>query len=472
MRAGDFSGALDAFKQSLKINPRLAAPWIGLAQVLERNGQFEDARACLERAAAAEPDHLDARLKLAMACKNLGHVEAARQQYDRALAIDAGAASVHVGIGQLMEDLGDPEAAAAAYRTAIELDATRHQAMANLLGLSRHVDVSREMETATETLRRAGDREKALIGYGLGKAHEQQKNYDLAFEAYAAANAARRAEAGAFDRDVFDRRIDKMLTIFSRDFFDARNTWGIDSARPVFIVGLPRSGTTLTEQVIGSHPECFGAGELFALTDLATATPDRLGNKDTHWPFAAPDLTGKHVRALAADYLVQSSTRAPASVLRVVDKQPLNFWHLGLVAIALPNAKIIHCTRDIRDCGLSIYSQNFNPQQAWSTDLGDIAHYWRGYRRLMAHWASVTGLQIMDVAYEETVSDLEGQARRLLEFLELEWDPGVLNFHENERAVQTPSRWQVRRPLYQSSKARWRRFEAHLGPLLQAAGPG
>lgn len=468
LRAGRLPGALSAFKQSLKINHQMAAPWIGLSKALEMNGQFEEARECLRRAITVEPTHVDAHLQLATSHKNLGDVDDAKHEYEHTLSLDPKFAPAHFGLGQVMEDMGDPAAAAGAYRSALKLDPSYSEALANLLGLSRHIDVSEEVEMADNLLENASDRDKALIGYGLGKAHEQQKLYDAAFDAYATANVARSKLVGAFDPDMFAVRLEKMCELFSSSFFEEHCGWGDPSEQPVFIVGLPRSGTTLTEQIIGSHPDCFGAGELFTLTDLATATPDRLGKADPPWPFCAPDLNETHVKELALEYLDQSSGRAPDTAVRVVDKQPLNFWHLGLVAMALPNAKIIHCTRDIRDCGFSIFSQNFGLEQQWSTDLGHIADYWRGYKKLMEHWASVTNLQIMEVSYEDTVSDLEGQARHLLDFLGLSWDANVLNFHENDRAVQTPSRWQVRQPIYQSSKERWRRYEKKLGPLIEA----
>lgn len=467
--AGDLAGALDAFRRSIKLNPRVAAPWIGLAQVLHANSQFEDARECLKRASAADPTNSDARLQLANAHKDLGFVEEAKREFDNALKLNPKAAAIHFGLGELLEDIGKPEAAADAYRSALQLEPPSANALANLLGLSRHVDVSSEIDQAHHRLKNSNRRDASLIGYGLGKALEQKKSYEEAFAAYAAANEARRETAGAFDPDAFDRRIADMTTLFSADFFESRKTWGDPSAQPVFIVGLPRSGTTLTEQIIGSHTNCFGAGELSVLTDLATSIPDRLGKADPPWPACARDLSDAQTAALGQDYLRQSATRAPRGALRVVDKQPLNFWHLGLVAIALPNARIIHCTRDIRDCGFSIFAHNFNPQQRWATDLGDIAHYWRGYRKLMAHWASVSGLKITNASYEETVSDVEGQSRRLLDFLDLPWEADVLRFHENDRAVQTPSRWQVRQPVYQSSKARWRRYENQLGSLIDAA---
>ena len=471
-RAGNLAGALDAYRQSIKLNQHVAAPWIGLAQVLHANSQFEDARQCLIQATIAEPGNLLARQKLAASHKQLGYVEHAMRVYEQALALDPSAAATHLGRGQLLEDLGQPQEAAAAYRQARTLEPPMSEALANLLSLGDHIDLMPELEEARNLLPTLKLSEKAQVGYGLGKAYEQRKDYDAAFDAYAIANAARREAAGQFDRTFFDARIEEMMTRFSEDFFAARREWGDPSERPVFIVGLPRSGTTLTEQILASHPQCFGAGELNVLTDLATGTPDRLGSNEAAWPQCAPRLSAVQLQELGRDYIAQSAQRAPATAVRVIDKQPLNFWHLGLIAIALPNARIIHCTRDIRDCGLSIFTQNFNLLQNWSTDLGDIAHYWQGYRKLMAHWSKVTGLQILEVTYEDTVSEFKDQAARLLDFVSLPWNERVLQFHQSERAVQTPSRWQVRQPLYQTSKARWRHYESHLAPLIEAAESG
>lgn len=468
-RAGDFDGALVSFRRSIKLESRVAAPWIGLAQLLDSNGQLEDARQCLLRAVAAEPANLTARQQLAISHKNLGHVDHAQREYEHALKLDPGSAATNFSFGQLLEDIGRPLQAAEAYRTALSLDRSRVEALASLLGLGRHVDLRAEVAVAQQLLADLDTRQQALVGYGLGKAYEQQDNHDAAFDAYANANAARRQVAGSFDRACFDARIDEQIELFSPEFFAARQHWGDRSERSVFVVGLPRSGTTLTEQVLASHPGCFGAGELDVLSDLATGSPDRLASSGAAWPQCVSRLSAAQVVELGADYRNAVAQRTNDWAVRLVDKQPLNFWHLGLVAIALPNARIIHCTRDIRDCGLSIFSQNFNIHQQWSTDLDDIAHYWKGYCKLMAHWHKTCGLQILDVAYEETVSEFEAQARRLLEFVDLPWDDLVLNFHASKRAVQTPSRWQVRQPLYRSSVDRWRDYERHLAPLLKAA---
>ncbi|MEM6484238.1 MAG: sulfotransferase [Pseudomonadota bacterium] len=468
-KSGDLEGALDAYRTSLKANPRVAAAWVGLAEVLGRNQQHLEALECLKRGAAAEPANPVVLLRLARSLHSLGRINAAQQAYERALSIKPDLVSASLGLAELLEDRGDAATAAAVYRKVLFAKPGHAQALSQIVGLGGEVDVSAEMAAAQLAMADASDRNAALIGYGLGKALDRMGEHDAAFAAYDTANAARRRTAGGFGREAFDARVDSHIEIFKPSFFADRQHWGDASERPAFIVGLPRSGTTLTEQILGAHPQCYAAGELDVLTDMATGTPDRLGRPDPPWPYTAPELRLIHTRAIARDHLTRLAALAPRDALRVIDKQPLNFWHLGLVGLVFPQAKIIHCSRNIRDVGLSIYAQNFNPQQRWATDLADIAHYWRGYRRLMAHWQAATDLDILDVVYEDTIADLEGQSRRLLEFLGLPWDERVLEFHQQDRAVQTPSRWQVRQPLYTSSKAKWKRYEQHLGPLIEAA---
>ncbi|MEM8982686.1 MAG: sulfotransferase [Pseudomonadota bacterium] len=468
-KAGNLTVALDAYRQSAKAEPRVAAPWIGLAQVLDKNQQPRDALECLKRAIVVDPKNPLALRRLARAFQGIGDVSSAEAAYKRSLSLDPESSQAKLGLAQLYEDMGDAALAADHYRALLQREPGHAEALNGLLGLHAYIDVNSDLARAEQAMKVAEERDKALIGYGLGKALDKIGDYDRAFDVLAVANAARRAVTGAFDRNEFDARIENYLRRFPRAFFEHRQHWGHPSERSVFVVGLPRSGTTLTEQIVGSHPQCFGAGELPILSDLATGTPNRLEPPRAAWPDNVADLQEAHIRAIGADYAAQTAEIAPGECIRIVDKQPLNFWHLGLVAIALPNAKIVHCTRDIRDVGLSIYTQNFHLSQRWSTSLDDIAYYWRGYRRLTAHWEAVAGLTIASVAYESTVSDIETQARELLNFLELPWDDSVLNFHNNARAVQTPSRWQVRQPLYQSSKEKWRRYESHLAPLIDAA---
>ncbi|WP_183030110.1 tetratricopeptide repeat-containing sulfotransferase family protein [Altericroceibacterium spongiae] len=468
-KAGDVSGAFEAYRRSAKASPRVAAPYVGLARILSDNHQRGEAIACLHRAVACEPESAKIRILLGRMLTQDGRLDEAREQFAHALRLDEQAEGAAVGLAGIFEYLGDRMAAAGIYRHLLDAVPCHAEALAGLLGVAEGDALEAALTTAHECLRMASDADAALIGYALGKALAGLHRHDEAFAAWAAANAARRREAGAFDRAGFDARIDRLIGIFSKDFFAARRGWGDSSARPVFIVGLPRSGTTLTEQVLAGHAQIHGAGELDLLTDMATGTPDRLGRPDPAWPETAPELELHHIAAIAHDHLERLDALAPAEALRVIDKQPLNFWHLGLVMLAFPNARIIHCRRDIRDNGLSIFAEDFTPEQRWATDLGDIVHYWRGYRRLMDHWAAAGDLRLIDMRYEDLVRDLEGQSRHLLDFLGLDWDRSVLHFHEKDRAVQTPSRWQVRKPLYNSSSGRWRAYEGQLGPLIAAA---
>lgn len=468
-RAGDASGAFEAYRLSAKANPRVAAPYVGLARILSGNHQRGEAIACLERAVACEPENTRIRILLGRMLTQDGKLDEARQQFEHALRLDEQAKGAAVGLGVVFEYLGDRSAAAKVYRRLLDAAPCHAEGLAGLLGVAEGDALEAALSTAHACLRIATDADAALIGYALGKALAGLRRNDGAFAAWLAANAARRREAGEFDREGFDARIDGLIKIFSRDFFAARQGWGDPSTRPVFIVGLPRSGTTLTEQVLAGHAQVHGAGELDLLTDMATGTPDRLGRPNPPWPETAPELEPHHIAAIARDYLGRLDAFVPREASQVIDKQPLNFWHLGLVMLAFPNARVIHCTRDIRDNGLSIFAEDFTPEQRWATDLGDIVHYWRGCRRLMDHWATAGDLQLIDIRYEDLVHDLEGQSQHLLDFLGLDWDPSVLQFHEKHRAVQTPSRWQVRKPLYNSSSGRWRAYEGRLSPLLAAA---
>lgn len=466
--AGDISGAFAAYRRSAKVAPGKAAPYVGLARILTRNHQRPDAIACLKRAVACEPDNATVRIILGQTLAEDGQLDAARQAFEYVLRDGAMLPNALLGLGSLYEDLGDRSAAADLYHCLLDAHPDNAAGIAGLLAVAKGEALTEVISVASKRLKIANDVDVALIGSALGKALARSDKPIAAFDAWSRANEARRRESGAFDRGEFDRRIDQLCKIFSADFVAERRDYGQLSERPVFIVGLPRSGTTLTEQILSAHADVYGAGELDVLSDLATGLPDRLGRSDPPWPEAVEKLTMGNVGDIGSDYLRRISELSSSS-LRVIDKQPLNFWHLGLVAIAMPNARIIHCRRDIRDCGLSIFSENFTPQQRWATDLGDIAHYWRGYRRLMEHWRNVSALSILDIVYETLVDDVETQSRRLFDFMGLPWDRSVLDFHTVDRAVQTPSRWQVRQPLYKSSSGRWRPYEAMLKPLISAA---
>jgi hypothetical protein len=243
--------------------------------------------------------------------------------------------------------------------------------------------------------------------------------------------------------------------------------FGVGNDQPVFIVGLPRSGTTLTEQILSAHPQFYGAGELPELGRLAASV---LGPEESMWQ-AASLLDQDHSRLLAGKYLAALRDGAPKGRLRISDKSPLNFFQLAFAALLFPSARIVHCRRAARDNALSIWLENFSPEQRYATDFDDLAYFHAQYERLMAHWHDVLPLRIHAVQYEDTVVSLERQARGLISFLGAEWDDCCLDFHSSRRAVQTPSRWQVRQPIYSGSVGRWRAYAEFL-PRLDAAFAG
>ena len=296
--------------------------------------------------------------------------------------------------------------------------------------------------------------------------------YDEAFEFAAAAG---RYSGKDFDAVGLARRFEGLKKLFSAEFFAGRESSGDASKQPVFIVGMPRSGTTLTEQIIASHPQASGAGELGAFQVLAKSlgylTPS-LRNKDAdEGEFArrVGALREKEIHAAAGEYL-STLRRVGGDGRRIVDKMPQNFQFAGLIALLFPNAKIIHCRRNPLDTCISCFMSHFVEGHDYSTDLEMLGSYYRQYAALMEHWRQALPIPIHEVRYRVLVADTEGEARKLIAFIGLEWDPACLRYYESKQPIFTNSRVQVRQPVYTSSVERWRRYERHIGPLKAALG--
>ena len=283
------------------------------------------------------------------------------------------------------------------------------------------------------------------------------ERYDEAFPHFSKGNELD-SRTTPFDPRIHGILIDRLKRIFNKQFLSRRQGFGSESKRPIIIVGMPRSGTTLTEQVLASHPDVFGAGELRYIGVIADKLADHASGAAAYSGFAN-------------SYLDQIGALAPTAA-RIIDKNPLNFEYLGLIGRLLPSARVIHCRRDPRDVAVSCYFQNFTTGQEWSFDLADIGTYFKAYRRLMDHWEDVLPMPVMAIDYEDMVGDVEATARRIVDFVGLPWDPACLAFHTAERAVRTASQWQVRQPIYRRSAGRWRRHAQHLAPFLNAAGLG
>ena len=368
---------------------------------------------------------------------------------------------------------GHFEEAAKCYRRALELRPADAEAYYNLVNQQPLNDGSPESEALFATLRRRAEnlgsfttREQSALLFALGKALDARGESDRAFESLARANALHRSTL-RFDVAASEQRAAAIARRFDSDLMAKSKSAGSPSELPVFVVGMPRSGTTLVEQIVSAHPDVQGAGEI----GLFPALVSRLhGPEGSGPPFWTSDPSAEDLKRLAQAYLADLDPKARGKA-RVTDKTIGNFEHLGLIHLCLPNARIIHCRRDPRDVCVSCFSTRFDAGHDYAYDLGELGRYWRLYDRLMAHWRSVLPPgRIFEVDYEALVEDLEGWARRLIAQLGLGWNEACLRFYESRRDVGTASFTQVRRPIYKDSVGRWRRFAPHLGPLLEALG--
>jgi len=383
-------------------------------------------------------------------------------RYRDALALSPDEAPLWNDLGRCFLALGHFDQAADAFRRALAIDPDLTDAYRNLAAcqLLPADDPAMGRIAALASNPDLPIEERATAGFAIAKALDDADRFDEAFAAYDSANrlyrAARAAAGDRFDVVELARAIDRSIVDFIPPFFTAVSGWGNPSDLPVFVVGLPRSGTSLVEQIAASHSRVFGAGELRNIGEAAA----ELGSPDLPWTQAI-------VRRVA-DAQLKRLRNLGGRADRVIDKMPDNVFMLGVIATLYPAARIIFCRRDPRDVGVSCFFQKFSAGLlTFSYDLADCGRRIRETERLAAHWQRVLPLRCLTIQYESLVADLEGESRRLIEFLGLPWEPACLDFHRTNRAVQTASAWQVRQPLYRRSVGRWRHYQLHLGPLLE-----
>ncbi len=447
--------ALEAYRQAIALDPDTADAHYNLGTLLLALNRPEEARAALIGALEIDPNLADAQNNLGTALRNLGQPEEARTAYRRCLEIDPGHVAAHGNLGNVHQEIGEFREAKACYLRALQIEPKFTQAYEYLAELETFT-APNELSKAMETLAAdpsLSDGQTMHLSFALAKAYDDLGDHDQAF---ACLDRGNRIKRRSLDYDVADD--EAYFERLAKAFGEAprpKTSGPLDGPpRPIFVVGMPRSGTTLVEQILASHSQVHGAGELTLLPRLVARTE--------------PGAAG--LRRLADEYLSAVRELAPEHT-HVVDKLPANFKHLGIIRRAMPGAAIVHCLRDPRDTCLSCYGKLFVNAQAFSYDLGDLGRYYRAYARLTAHWREAMPGCILDVRYEDVVGDLKGQTERLLEFCGLPWEEGCLSYHETRRPVHTASAVQVRQPIYAGSVGRWERYRAHLGPLLEALGP-
>ena len=418
---------------------------------------------------------VDARSAVAAPLRGIGQVlyaagrfEEARARFDRALELDPNSAETCVDIGRTYEAEGKFTEAIAWQEKAIAIKPDNAGAHYSLAMMRRFDNVEarlRELERVLE-LSSLDDERRTTLHFTVARMYDEIGNHDTAFRHYKIGNDRRKTRQ-AYEPTEYSAFVDRVIASFSKALFDEKKGFGSELRRPVFIVGMMRSGTTLVEQILATHPEVYGHGELWSIRDLARALPERLGS-GAPYPECVAALSPEMTHRLAGEHLARLERDAGEAV-RSTDKLPHNFLRLGLISLLFPRAQLIHCTREPFDTCISCYFL-YNVNAPFAHDLEFLGRFYRDYQRLMSHWRSTLPSPILDVPYEGLVANPEVWSRKIIDFLGLEWDDRCLAFYENERPVYTPSFWQVRQPIYASSIGRWRHYAKHLGPLFSALG--
>lgn len=462
-----FDEAEAALRKVVEQSPRHAKAQFELGNLLRRQHRHAEAERAYDAVLALNPSDAPALINLAATLQAAGRWRESPALYQRALAVSPHLPEIHVGLGGVLHQEGRTAEAAAAFRHALSL-APNHPGAYRALGGLPVESLSTEDVDAIHRLAEApgvANEERTGLLFALARIWESRGDYDRAFD-YATRGNALVRRYFRFDADANDGFVRRCEQIFTAGFFASRTWRGSDSTAPVFIVGLPRSGTTLVEQILAAHPKVFGAGEVVEMIEMGRNLAT-LAGVDQPYPEGVVALGADAARALCERYLGHLRALG-ATAERITDKLPFNFRMLGLIALLFPSARVVHCRRDPRDVAVSCYVLNFLRPISFANDLDDFGRYHRAYERLMAHWSGVLPIPILDVQYEELVRDQAAGTRRLLEFCGLEWDERCLRFNEVVRPVWTASTMQVRQPIYASSIGRWRRFEKHLEPLMRA----
>jgi tetratricopeptide (TPR) repeat protein len=497
---GRLAEAREAYVQSLRLNPTLAMTYNNMGQALQEENTLDEAGTWYERALELDsssarfhcnlagllaqqekydeaadryrlalrldPTYADAHCGLGGVRHEQGYLEEAQAHYREALHYNPELPAAHSALGRVHEELGDFTEAESCWRTALQCDPRQAGAHAQLATLLRGKLPDEDVSAIRHLLADPDlhDARRSALQFGLAQVHDGRGAYADAAELLRQANAlalavARRRGLG-YDPAEHSRFVAGMMAVCTPAFFERVRGFGLESERPIFIVGLPRSGTTLTEQILASHSQVFGAGEL----RLGRDDFEALCSKDMDAMEALAQLDQATARRIGEQHL-KKLEELNADAPRVADKMPDNYLYLGLLAALFPRAKFIHCRRDLRDVAVSCWMTNFR-QIRWANDPEHIAARFKESARIMEHWRHVLPVPILDIDYEETVADLEGTARRLVAWCGLDWEPACLKFHEGNRPVRTASVIQVRQPIYRRSLGRWKNYERSLQALM------
>lgn len=413
-----------------------------------------------------EPENFHALQLLGIAHHLDGEPKTAISFLERAIAINPNFAPVQHNTAGIYRALGDMQKAEASYRKAIRLKADYAEAYQGLAEIVKFKAKDPLFKIIDEQLDQKTEANIArYFHFTLGKMYDDCADYDSAFKHINLANQLSEFSWPQKKYELYQKAIQEN---YSKTYFQQRTRSGLDSKIPVFIVGLPRSGSTLVEQILSSHSATFAVGEITDIPNIADQLKTLI-NSELDYPYCVKDLREEACKGLGRAYLkrIMQIEGANPQASRCIDKNLSNFNHLGLISDLLPNAFIIHIQRHPLDCCISSYFQNFSRGVNWSFRLESIISFYKGYHAMMKHWQEVLPMNILNIRYEELVSEPKIQSKKIIRFCELPWEESCLEFHKHERPVKTASVWQVRQPIYQHAKARWKRYEKHITPLKE-----
>jgi tetratricopeptide (TPR) repeat protein len=454
-------------RHALRQSAYLPLAYRGLAPVLIAQGRLAEAELAATHLSKIEPRSPQTWVAAAGVAIRLMRYEQALQAYQRAAELKPDEVGLRMSIGHVQKTLGLRLESEASYKSAMRMDPEQGDPWWYLADLKNYSFTDAEVAAMAERLAAGVRAGEAQLNFALGKAYEQRGRYPESFACYERGNALRRLDA-SFDIDGFERRCARIRELFDAAFIGSRAGSGEASGAPIFIVGLPRSGSTLIEQILATHPAVQGTMELPNILNFVGELDDRAAGRNAY-PEILRQISPAQLTALGARYLRET---APLRTGRAhfTDKLPNNFSHVGLIHLILPNATVIDARRHPMDACFSTFRQYFAEGQNFSYDLEHLGRYYRCYLELMDHWDAVLPGKVLHLEYEQLVRDPEPTIRRLLEHCRLPFEPACLRFHETQRPVRTASAEQVRQPLYGSAVGYWRHFEAQLEPLRRALG--
>ena len=463
-RIGRYRDAENLLRRALELSPGFTAARANLALVLYRQNRPEEAIAQLNQVAEEEPENQGRANLQAAALGRIGEFDEALGLYEQVLAKAPRQPRIWMSYGHMLKTVGRSADGVAAYRKAIELMPELGEAWWSLANLKTVRFTDADIAAMEAALAHGGiaREDRFHLDFALGKALEDRGAADAAFAHYAAGNALRR-ESLDYSADDNSRFVDKMIEVATPEFMAARAGQGCDARDPIFVLGMPRAGSTLVEQILASHSQIEGTSELPDMPVLA--------RRDSRYPVNLPELSAADLRTLGEQYLQRTRIQRKTDRPFFIDKLPNNWAHVLFIRLILPNAKIIDARRHPLGCCFSNFKQHFARGQAFSYSLTDMGRYYRDYVRLLAHMDRVQPGAVHRVTYEAMVDDTEAEVRALLGYCGVAFEDNCLAFHQNARAVRTASSEQVRQPIFREGTEGWKAFAQHLDPLRAALGP-